>query len=90
MTRPRKIQPQAGFEPRIFRSRGGRLNHLTNDAVGGGEERQTDIDRATERVPLRYGMENGNACNNHSNNNYYYCVKLVVIMVIMYSDNMSH
>ena len=27
MTRPRKILSQAGFEPRIFRSRGGRLNH---------------------------------------------------------------
>ena len=27
MTRPGKIPLQAGFEPRIFRSRGGRLNH---------------------------------------------------------------
>ena len=27
LTRPRKILSQAGFEPRIFRSRGGRLNH---------------------------------------------------------------
>ena len=27
MTRPRKIPAQAGFEPGIFRSRGGRLNH---------------------------------------------------------------
>ena len=27
MTRPGKIPSQAGFEPRIFRSRGGRLNH---------------------------------------------------------------
>ena len=27
MTRPRKIPSQAGFEPWIFRSRGGRLNH---------------------------------------------------------------
>ena len=27
MTRPRKIAVQAGFEPRIFRSRGGRLNN---------------------------------------------------------------
>ena len=27
MTRPRKIPAQAGFEPWIFRSRGGRLNH---------------------------------------------------------------
>ena len=27
MTRPGKIPVQAGFKPRIFRSRGGRLNH---------------------------------------------------------------
>ena len=27
MTRPGKIPSQAGFEPRMFRSRGGRLNH---------------------------------------------------------------
>ena len=27
MTRPEKIPSQAGFEPGIFRSRGGRLNH---------------------------------------------------------------
>ena len=27
MTRPRKIPAQAGFEPGIFLSRGGRLNH---------------------------------------------------------------
>ena len=33
MTRPRKIPAQAGFEPGIFRSQGGRLNHLANEAV---------------------------------------------------------
>ena len=34
MTRPRKIPTaQAGIEPRIFRSRGGRLNHQANKAV---------------------------------------------------------
>ena len=33
MTRPGKIPSPAGFEPRIFRSRGGRLNHSSNDAV---------------------------------------------------------
>ena len=33
MTRPRKISPQAEFEPGIFRSRGGRLNHQANEAV---------------------------------------------------------
>ena len=30
---PEKIPPQAGFEPGTFRSRGGRLNHLANEAV---------------------------------------------------------
>ena len=33
MIRPRRIPSQAGFELRIFRSRGGRLNHLANEAV---------------------------------------------------------
>ena len=33
MTRPGKIPSQARFEPRIFRSRGGRLNHKANEAV---------------------------------------------------------
>ena len=33
MTRPGKILSQVGFEPRIFRSRGGRLNHEANEAV---------------------------------------------------------
>ena len=32
-TRPRKIPAQAGFKTRIFRSRGGRLNHKANEAV---------------------------------------------------------
>ena len=30
---PEKIPSQAGFEPGTFRSRGGRLNHLANEAV---------------------------------------------------------
>ena len=30
---PRKIPPQVGFEPGIFRSQGGRLNHEANQAV---------------------------------------------------------
>ena len=38
MTRPGKIPLQAGCEPRIFRSRGGRLNHLANEAVLRGED----------------------------------------------------
>ena len=33
MTRPGKISLQAGFEPRIFRPRGGRLNHLATEGV---------------------------------------------------------
>ena len=33
MTRPGKISAQAGFKPGIFRSQGGRLNHLANEAV---------------------------------------------------------
>ena len=33
MTRPGKIPSQLGFEPRIFRSRGGHLNHQVNEAV---------------------------------------------------------
>ena len=37
MTRPGKIPSQAGFEPRIFRSRGGRLNHWAKEAVWTGE-----------------------------------------------------
>ena len=33
MIRPRKIPAQAGFEPRIFHSRGGRLSHSPSEAV---------------------------------------------------------
>ena len=33
MTRAGKTPSQAGFEPWIFRSRGGRFNHLANEAV---------------------------------------------------------
>ena len=33
MTRPGNFTSQAGFEPRIFHSRGGRLNHKANEAV---------------------------------------------------------
>ena len=33
MTRPGGIPVQAGIEPRIFRCRGGRLNHYANEAV---------------------------------------------------------
>ena len=38
MTRSRKITSQAGFEPWIFRFRGGRLNHQANEAVRWGKE----------------------------------------------------
>ena len=30
---PRKIPAQAGFEPGIFRSRGGRINYYVNEAI---------------------------------------------------------
>ena len=33
MTRPGKIPSQAGFEPRIFRFRSGRLNHWTSEVA---------------------------------------------------------
>ena len=33
MSRPVKIPAQAGIEPRVFRSRGGRLNHWANETV---------------------------------------------------------
>ena len=33
MTRHGKIPSQSGFKPRIFRSRGGRLNHYASEAV---------------------------------------------------------
>ena len=42
MTRSGKIPSQAGFEPRNFRSRGGRLNHLASDAV---RERERERER---------------------------------------------
>ena len=35
MTRPGKIPSQVGFELRILRSRGGRLNHWANEALSG-------------------------------------------------------
>ena len=35
MTRPGKIPSQAGFEPRIFSSRGRRLNDWANEAIKG-------------------------------------------------------
>ena len=37
MIPPGKISSQSGFEPRIFRSRGGHLNHKANEAVCCGE-----------------------------------------------------
>ena len=41
MTRAGIIPSQAGFEPGIFRSRGGRLNHLANKAVCLGREQKS-------------------------------------------------
>ena len=47
MTRPGKIPSQAGFEPRAFRSRGGRLNHKASEAVAEGNVHRNkgNIDR---------------------------------------------
>ena len=38
MTRPRRIPWQAGFELWTFRFRGGRMNHLANEAVVAAEQ----------------------------------------------------
>ena len=46
MTRPGKIPAQAGFQPLIFHSRGGRLNHKANEAVKAGD---TGIDPHLQR-----------------------------------------
>ena len=43
MTRPQKIPSQAGFEPGVFRSRGGRLIHEANEAVSGRVAGRTPI-----------------------------------------------
>ena len=52
MTRPGKIPTvQAGIEPRIFRSRGARLNHLANEAVT-PEERDVNSSNFTKRIEL--------------------------------------
>ena len=47
MTRPGKIRSaRAGIEPRVCRSRGGRLNHWANEAVRGRElQAGTETDR---------------------------------------------
>ena len=58
MTRPRKkIPAQARFEPGIFRSLGGRLNHFSNEAVRMEEskkdrqrDRQTDTKKERKTV----------------------------------------
>ena len=41
MTWPEKIPAQAGFQPRIFRSGGGRLNHYANAQEKKQERRDT-------------------------------------------------
>ena len=45
MTRPGKIPSPAVFEPGIFRSRGGRLNHLASEAVTEKKERGKEVER---------------------------------------------
>ena len=55
MTRPGdKSLVQAGFEPRIFRSRGGRLNHLATEAV---EEKMTMTTMPTYSPPANQQQE---------------------------------
>ena len=64
MTRPGKIPAQSGIEPRVCRSRGGRLNLLANETVlerereggggwgkrgGAGRESERQTDRQTDR-----------------------------------------
>ena len=50
MTRSGKIPSPAEFEPRIFRSRGGRLNHKANEALRERErERERERFRQTDR-----------------------------------------
>ena len=58
MTRPGKIPSQAGFEPRIFRFRGGRLYYQASEAVGvgdgvwggGGAETETETETDKQRT----------------------------------------
>ena len=45
---PRKISAQVGFEPGIFRSWGGRLNHYANEAVE--EEEKKHIPKLVQRL----------------------------------------
>ena len=55
MTRPGKIPGQAGFEPGIFRSRGGRLNHWTNEAACATRKEGTaQLSRLTCPRPLSF------------------------------------
>ena len=49
MTRPGNSPSQAGFESRIFRSRGGRLNHKASEAVSKeGKDEEDGQDSGTE------------------------------------------
>ena len=48
MTRPGQIPLQAGFESRIFRSRGGRISHKANEVVRGFEDSGGRLLAATE------------------------------------------
>ena len=54
MIRPGKIPSQMVFELRIFRSRGGRLNHLANEAVSWAvKTEEHSIWRTVVYVPIR-------------------------------------
>ena len=46
---PKKIPSQAGFEPGIFRCRGGRLNHSANEAAIPGNERAYEVAKRAVR-----------------------------------------
>ena len=58
MTRPGKIPSPAGFEPRIFRSRGGRHNHLAIETVNNDVE-QLVIWRYTVLVVIPQNVVQG-------------------------------
>ena len=54
MTRPGKIPSQAGFEPQIFRYRGGRLNHKANEVVSVREPSEKELNNNNKCIQRRY------------------------------------
>ena len=56
MTRPGKIPSQAGFEPRIIRSRGVHLNHLASEVMVEHRHDRPDTLCNTDKLEYwRYG-----------------------------------